>query len=531
MYKVLIVDDERLIRMTLQNMLDWKELNCDVVAAVKDGIEAYGVFQKVHPDLIITDLKMPQMDGIELIRKVKEERADTQIIALSNYSDFELVRDAMKAGAADYLLKVTLDKEQLEKAVRQRLVHCESAQEKEDSEEIKWLNHIKQTLLLIKNQEKIEKEDAYLESAFVQPYKKEYQVAYLHVDNIHLFYEEKYEEYEKLEKFLYDQMRDSVPLDIEFRSFFLNHHTAIILLQGGQKQRMANICHTMIRNIQQYLNVQISFVLSNVMEDIKDFYQCCGDVFAASRNHFYRGSGTLMFVEEKEEYVDLDVAHMSWHKDIMEAMSTRDFQKAEKMLEESFNMMEKECIEPYQVIEYYIFILHNIEGNEMVKGHKNMYSLDTIVMNLRHCDTFSKLKEVLMEGFVLVEEWLKDENFNRYRQEVVDVMNYLDENYQEKLSLKEIAEHFSMSESSLSHLFKNETGMNLKSYINEKRMKKALELLSNESFKIKDVAAQIGMEDQLYFNRVFKKYYDLSPSDYRKKLQEERNENLDEVIE
>ena len=103
--------------------------------------------------------------------------------------------------------------------------------------------------------------------------------------------------------------------------------------------------------------------------------------------------------------------------------------------------------------------------------------------------------------------------------------------YQEKLSLKEIAEHFSMSESSLSHLFKNETGMNLKSYINEKRMKKALELLSNESFKIKDVAAQIGMEDQLYFNRVFKKYYDLSPSDYRKKLQEERNENLDEVIE
>ena len=267
------------------------------------------------------------------------------------------------------------------------------------------------------------------------------------------------------------------------------------------------------------------------MEDIKDFYQCCGDVFAASRNHFYRGSGTLMFVEEKEEYVDLDVAHMSWHKDIMEAMSTRDFQKAEKMLEESFNMMEKECIEPYQVIEYYIFILHNIEGNEMVKGHKNMYSLDTIVMNLRHCDTFSKLKEVLMEGFVLVEEWLKDENFNRYRQEVVDVMNYLDENYQEKLSLKEIAEHFSMSESSLSHLFKNETGMNLKSYINEKRMKKALELLSNESFKIKDVAAQIGMEDQLYFNRVFKKYYDLSPSDYRKKLQEERNENLDEVIE
>lgn len=531
MYKVLLVDDERLIRMTLQNMLDWKKLDCDVIAALKDGVEAYAVFQKVHPDLIITDLKMPQMDGIELIQKVKEERASTQIIVLSNYSDFELVRDAMKAGAADYLLKVTLDKEQLEKAVRQRLVHCESAQEKEDSEENKWLNHMQQTLLLIKNQEKIEQEDSYLESIFFQPYKNGYQIAYLHVDNIHLFYEEKYEEHEKLEKFLYDQMKDSIPLDIEFKSFFLNHHTAVLLLQGEQKQRMANICRTMIRNIQQYLNVQISFVLSNVMYDIKDFYHCCTEVIDASRNHFYRGSSILLFAEEKEEYIDLDVTAVSWHKDIIEAMSTRDFHKAENTLEESLKMMEEKCIEPYQVIEYYIFILHNIEGNEMVKGHKNMYSLDTVVMNLRHCDTFSKLKEVLMEGFVLVEEWLKDESYNRYRQEVVDVMNYLDENYQEKLSLKEIAEHFSMSESSLSHLFKSETGMNIKSYINEKRMKKALELLSNESYKIKDVASQIGMEDQLYFNRVFRKYYTISPSDYRKKLQEERNESIDNVIE
>ena len=71
MYKVLIVDDERLIRITLKNMLDWKALDCEVIATVKDGEEALRVFDELHPEIVITDLKMPGMDGIELIKKIK----------------------------------------------------------------------------------------------------------------------------------------------------------------------------------------------------------------------------------------------------------------------------------------------------------------------------------------------------------------------------------------------------------------------------------------------------------------------------
>ena len=65
MYKVLIADDERLIRITLKNMIDWQALHCEVIATVKDGKEAYRIFQEVHPEIVITDLKMPEMDGIE----------------------------------------------------------------------------------------------------------------------------------------------------------------------------------------------------------------------------------------------------------------------------------------------------------------------------------------------------------------------------------------------------------------------------------------------------------------------------------
>lgn len=107
MYRVMIVDDEQLIRITLKNMMDWQALDCAILALAKDGEEAWQIYQEAHPEIVITDLKMPKMDGIELIQRIKKDNPNTQIIALSNHSDFELVKEAMKAGAYDYLLKVT----------------------------------------------------------------------------------------------------------------------------------------------------------------------------------------------------------------------------------------------------------------------------------------------------------------------------------------------------------------------------------------------------------------------------------------
>ena len=84
MYKVLLADDERLIRITLKNMLDWHAFDCEVVGAAKDGAEAFQLFEELKPEIVITDLKMPGMDGIELISRIKKLRPDTQVIALSN---------------------------------------------------------------------------------------------------------------------------------------------------------------------------------------------------------------------------------------------------------------------------------------------------------------------------------------------------------------------------------------------------------------------------------------------------------------
>lgn len=532
MYKVLLVDDERLLRLTLKNILDWNALQCEVIAAAKDGSEALAVVEKARPDLIITDLRMPKMDGIEMIRRVKEVSPAAQIIVLSNYSEFELVRDAMKAGAFDYLLKVTLEKEELERVVRQALSHCEQAQEQETHEEESWLKEIRQRLLLLKNEQTMPQSGTYPFSlSHGASYREGYLLVYLHVDNSSLLYGQKYQNHERLERYLSDQIKDSFPLELCYECIFLNHHSAMLLIQGKQRQQTANLCYHLLRNIRQYLNIQLSLILSDVQSDPFVFYEVCAKLMHASRQHFYRGTDCLLFLEEKEQYASLDVSQTQLPMELLEAMKNRDFHQVSSLLSASLSYMEKQRIEPYQVIEYFVFLLHNIEGNEIVRGHKTMCSLDAIVTRLRQCETFDKLKELLFEGFAQLEKWIKDIATDRYRKEIMDIMDFIEEHYCQKLTLKTIADRFSMSESSLSHLFKNETGVNLKAYINEKRMKKAMELLSDNSYRIKDVASRIGIEDQLYFNRVFKKYCRLSPSDYRKKLQKgEENTCSDRII-
>lgn len=133
-------------------MIDWQALHCEVIATVKDGKEAYRIFQEVHPEIVITDLKMPEMDGIELITKIKKESRNTQVIVLSNYSDFELVRDAMKAGAFDYLLKITLEKEELTRIITQVKENCEEGGSSQNEEEKQGIKELQQCMVLSKNE-------------------------------------------------------------------------------------------------------------------------------------------------------------------------------------------------------------------------------------------------------------------------------------------------------------------------------------------------------------------------------------------
>lgn len=108
MYRVLIADDDATMRIGLRTMLNWEQHGYHIVAEAEDGRQALMLYRTTQPDIVITDMKMPEMDGVTLIKNLSQEESVPVILALSGYDDYKLVREAMKCGAIDYLLKLEL---------------------------------------------------------------------------------------------------------------------------------------------------------------------------------------------------------------------------------------------------------------------------------------------------------------------------------------------------------------------------------------------------------------------------------------
>ena len=108
MYKVLIAEDEMLVRTGIRASIDWEKFNMYVVDEAADGLTAWELYQQHQPDLVLTDIKMPFMDGIELIRKIRDTGSHTEIIILSCLDDFALAREAIRLGVSGYILKLTI---------------------------------------------------------------------------------------------------------------------------------------------------------------------------------------------------------------------------------------------------------------------------------------------------------------------------------------------------------------------------------------------------------------------------------------
>lgn len=130
MLKLLIADDERIIRETIFNIIDWKKHDIEVIGLCKNGIEAYDMILDESPDIVLTDIRMPGMGGLELIRKIRQTDLQIQFIILSGYGEFEYAKEAMSYGIRHYLLKPCNETQILECIEQCRKDHEKQARER-----------------------------------------------------------------------------------------------------------------------------------------------------------------------------------------------------------------------------------------------------------------------------------------------------------------------------------------------------------------------------------------------------------------
>ena len=403
MLKILIVDDEQVVRVYLQSIVNWEQYDCQVVTTCENGMEALEVMAQQPIDLILTDLEMPKMNGLQLIEEIRSRGYQTKVIVLSNHSDYDLSREVMKLGALDYYVKTNVKEADIISMIE--LV----------SEQVK-----KQLL------------------------------------QKHALEEEK---------------------RLKIDNFKIGRKTFLTTVLTG------DVYYNELE-LSQYVKMY------HLFEPRLSLYQLRFQQPIELRQFLYVDA---IIAAEFQKY-DHDVVHLTQEKILVA-------------------LYERTIVEEQVLMDHWLRIVKNIKNYLRAELQASKRLLIDSTEKLISCTKLFQ-NDVPSD----VSSVIAAEQLSHYRPEIQSILNYIHEHYDERITLQDLSAFACLNEAYLSRLFKMETKKTINSYINELRIYKAKELLKSPNIMVKEVAQLVGIKDQLYFNRVFKKFCGENPTDYQDRV-------------
>ncbi|WP_455503462.1 response regulator transcription factor [Blautia sp.] len=390
MYNILIVDDEPIVKIALRSILPWEEYGFFICGTAGNGLEALSLIEKQHPDVIITDLKMPGMDGLELIRTLKEKKYPGEILVLSNYEDFDSVRSALLLGAADYLLKIKIQADTLLACLNKTTEKLQKKAGEKSPVPEETISENRNRLLL----------------SFFQG-------------------------------------------DSSLASFIQENRAAEL----GFMEKSCAICYV---TFEKFLSNDAFSISANLLRDmILDAVQGALQPYILVLNDY----SALVVFSQKE----LTVSQI----------------KVEQLVKKLYNR----------------FTMYQSFAPDMPYQE-----------NLKNYEEAKKIYQSFHQ------------NEGHYKNDVAKTIAYIEKNYMYRLTLASISANVNLSSSYLCRVFKSEVGTSITSYLNNLRIRKAATLIKEQDLSLKEISAMVGIDDQLYFSRLFKKCMGISPSEYGKKF-------------
>lgn len=521
MFKVIIADDEKIVRIAMQNIIDWEAHGFNISGLAKDGAEVLEMINEVGADLVITDLKMKGLNGIELIEKLKEQGFRGKILVLSNHGEYELVRESMKKGADDYLLKITLRPKELEDIVDKFREGLEEMKEDEKKEE-KLKNEFDKTkkiaeISLLKEylKDELSYEELLCELPninIINDNSEVYSGACIYIDNHKKVYEEKIKDKNKLAITIENIIKEEFSYN-EVKIIPINNHKYLFIANmdlNNLKLKTINIQNL----IKLYLNIKVSAVVINKIDNVQCLRESFKSVEEILSLKFYGKENSLIVSDEFLGFGDAIELRKEITDAILENIELGEISANKELIKEFVRRCSNMNVRPKSLINHVNFICELIENHEYVQDELgDIKKLKGTILKSENIDELIESSIKLIE--YINQRYIKSKELS-YKKEVNEIIKFIEKNIDKRITLVMVANAVNLNESYLSRIFKNETGKNLMYFINEAKMKKAKELLKYPDNLVKEVANSIGMTDQFYFNRVFKKFYGVSPSKFKK---------------
>lgn len=520
-YKVLLVDDEPIIKVAFRKIIPWEEHGCQIVGTASNGLEALRLLEDMPADIVITDLKMPQMDGIQLIKALREKGFDGVILVLSNYTDFELVREALVAGAMDYMLKVNIDGagliQQLGRAVEALGKRRETKRQEQFVAEYSQVlreRALKGYLQSGKGAPEEALRDAF--SAARGPYLL-CMAVFLPAARQEGMHTPSLSRAEDILRAIFEDVSGTAIMTLEDGAVLCVCPERSLQAKGV---RIADKHAQILRQIAMYYNLPVLVLQPGAVQDMEGIlsqYKACR---AASDISFYRvpagvqNPSAIRFsslsgaVQPGEMAVRLAGLHHAGQEEKIAA-------QVDAFLEECGTLYAN----PKEVRLFWMQVAQAITAASAAGMKPDNTPSRTAWLECAH---EGQLRRMILDFLADALPATLPPAFAGCKEEVRRALAFVHAHYRERITLEDIAHAASLDRSYLCRLFKRETGFNLFQYVNHLRMEAAAVQIQGGGQTVKEVAASVGVDDPFYFTRLFKKHFGVNPTEYRKDVAEEK---------
>ncbi|MCL2864497.1 MAG: response regulator [Lachnospiraceae bacterium] len=519
MIKVLIVDDERIIRLGIRSVVPWDSFGVKEVFEAASGKAAMKIIEKEHPDLVITDIQMAEMTGLELIAKIRQWKEDTRIIVLTGYDEFDYARECLRMQVQDFLLK-PVDEENLIQIIKNEIQYISDVKERAEKQSHLWRiagtkeqTNLEKFMRKLIYQKDIGETICFLAEHYHYNMDSKFRMILLLPSfDLGLKREEESDFLTRLTiKNLIIGYLDANDYGITFED--AESRLLICLFEGNNSDESEKHLKTILQLAKDECGVLLSFAQGSIVRGFKEAHISYNDAI----HYLLKNTDKLAnLIAYKYGEGQLDLFREVYGEFIRKLNdNTGDTENALRIFEafcaaaDAYNITDqyvrKCCFEMASSI-YFCFVVESGEST-----NKKLDVLLSGLMNTSRAENFSITK-------TFMEELLETNDGDN---EIVShVKRYIKDNLSEDISVAGIATHFYFSTNYFSRLFKRVTGERCNEYIARSRMKKAEYLLSATNMKVGQVALEVGYRDTNYFSLSFKKHLGLSPGQYRREKRE-----------
>ena len=527
---VIIVDDELVVRVGIRSMIDWHQYGFDIVGEASDGAEAFEMIKSLKPDIVLTDIKMQQMDGITLLKKMKEIGFTGKSVILSCHNDFEFVKEALKLGATDYILKLSMQPQDLLNVMintKEQLLagYTEKTQlpRSSDFETNDWQKTLRNDVLYGTGQSGLSEADtSILTSGFyVATVSKIYTLQVQPRSD-----EEKKRAYDSALNFIQDVFSHN----LEYDAFLKNQDELICLIRYSalpSEDEYLQLRHLIARFnnlIETYLNCIAVTGFEGHAADLQQINHFVEQAEKAANHGFYMKNSNIITVAELNYTESVgNTFGFSQIKKIYDDLRAKNLSHVTTDLKAFFDRLESECdVEPSDVIKTSKAIVNTFLMNiwneyYLTEDHMNV-ELPT-VNDIELTENLEQIKYMVFSGLDTLENLLNQPSANKYHKEMQRLTIYLKTHLNERITLDDAAIFTNLSRNYFCSVFKQEYGKTFNDYLTSMRIDMAKTLLSTTNLSVNEISGKAGYENVNYFFTLFKKYTSLSPQQFRKRGQ------------